>query len=275
MYELEWGIPQGGTLAPILFILFMNDITKSSDVFDFSIYADDTCLILGIKVTAYDETMKHELRNVIDWFSCNELLLNFSKTDYLHFGPHYNKIYEKGEFDLSELQSITPQYLLDDPWSEEGDPDYNELNTKGEFIMHELHKVCPQYMLSESIEMPDGSLICEPLSVKYLGVLFDNQLNFKNHTSVLCCKLNRIVGILWKSQHLTIEAKKMVYYGLVESHLNYGIVTWASALAKNISSTSVTSNIPISLQHVVTTQNKIIPNPNTINHKKWKHWPDH
>ena len=41
MYELNWGISQGGTLAPILFILFMNDITSSSEKFDFSIYADD------------------------------------------------------------------------------------------------------------------------------------------------------------------------------------------------------------------------------------------
>ena len=48
MYELEWGIPQGGTLAPILFILFINDITNSSNKFDFSIYADDTCIILGL-----------------------------------------------------------------------------------------------------------------------------------------------------------------------------------------------------------------------------------
>ncbi len=104
-YTLNWGIPQGGTLAPILFILFMNDIVVSTNIFDFSMYADDTCLILGIKSTAYDETMKAELENVVDWFSSNELLLNFDKTDYLHFGPHYNKTYIKGEFDLTELHS--------------------------------------------------------------------------------------------------------------------------------------------------------------------------
>ena len=74
----------------------MNDIVYSSKIFDFSIYADDTCLILGINKSLYDETMNSELDNVVDWFSSNELLLNINKTDYLHFGPHYNKVYING-----------------------------------------------------------------------------------------------------------------------------------------------------------------------------------
>ncbi len=258
MYKLDWGIPQGGILAPILFIIFMNDITKSSNIFDFSIYADDTCLILGIKSTIYQETMKKELRKVVEWFSSNELLLNFGKTDYLHFGPHHNKVYEKGEFDLTELHLTAPHYICEDEWAEPDDPDHIEVNNKGEFVMQELHKVCPAYFLTEFIEMPDETIICEPESVKYLGVLLDNRLNFKNHVGVLCCKLNRIVGILWRNDHLTIEAKKMVYNGLVESHLNYGIVTWASSFGKNISSTHIDELIPVNLTEIVKTQNKIL-----------------
>ena len=107
-YTLTCGVPQGGTLAPILFILFMNDIINSSKIFDFSIYADDTCLILAIEKSKYNEVMRTELNKVIDWFSSNDLLLNITKTDYLNFGPHYNKVYTKGE-----------------------DAHQNELNTRG------------------------------------------------------------------------------------------------------------------------------------------------
>ena len=92
----------------------MNDIDESTNVFDFSMYADDTCLILGIKSLDYNETMKIELEKVVDWFSSNELLLNFDKTDYLHFGPHYNKTYIKGEYDLTELHCALPNYLFHD-----------------------------------------------------------------------------------------------------------------------------------------------------------------
>ncbi len=257
-YTLDWGIPQGGTLAPILFILFMNDIVNSTSTFDFSMYADDTCLILGIERLDYDDTMKIELEKVVDWFSSNELLLNFSKTDYLHFGPHYNKVYIKGEFDLTEIHTALPLFLFDDDNWEPGDPDHIELNKKGEYALYELTKVCPQYMFKEHIEMPDGSEIYEPESVKYLGVYFDSKLMFRKHIDILCCKLNRIVGQMWKGEHLTLEAKKMIYHGLVESHINYGIATWGSSLAKNLTGMYSLDHVPEDLRSLVTTQNKVV-----------------
>ena len=129
-YELKWGIPQGGTIAPVLFILFMNDITQCSQIFDFSIYADDTCLILGIRSECYSEVMKSELQKVVDWFSSNELHLNFGKTDYLNFGPHYRKVYEKGECDMTDLHATAPHYIFVEPWDEEEDPTVHDLNKK-------------------------------------------------------------------------------------------------------------------------------------------------
>ena len=46
--------------------------------------------------------------------------------------------------------------------------------------------------------------------------------------------------------------------GLVEAHLNYGIVMWASVFAKNISSINIQDHVPDSLQKIVKTQNKVI-----------------
>ena len=94
--------------------------------------------------------------------------------------------------------------MLAEPWDTPDDPDFHELNKKGEFILHDLHKITPQYILEESIEMPDGTTILEPDNVKYLGVWFDNSFKFTHHIDILTCKISRIVGILWRSQHLTI-----------------------------------------------------------------------
>ena len=55
-----------------------------------------------------------------------------------------------------------------------------------------------------------------------------------------------------------MKPKKLIYSGLVEAHLNYGIVTWASAFAPNISSTQIKDHLPSCLGTMVKTQNKVI-----------------
>ena len=255
-YTTSWGVPQGGTLAPILFILFMNDIVNSSKLFEFSIYADDTCLGIGIVNTKYNDTIKVEFNMVMNWFQNNHLLANAQKTDYLFFGPHHNKCYEKGEYDMAELHCIAPLYLFE--VEDECDPDHHTLNAKGEFVLHDLHKICPKYMVVECIENDEGNMIMESETVKYLGVYFDSKLTFKKHTAIVTCKINRLINMFWKMPDINLNIKKVIYHSLVESHINYGILIWASALSKNVLNEIETGHVPHSLSSIKKAQNKVI-----------------
>ena len=255
-YKNMYGVPQGGTLAPILFILFMNDIVNSSNVLDFSIYADDTCLMINVEKNEYDETIKIELHKVFEWFHCNQLLINVDKTGYLFFGPNPHKMYIKGEYDLSDLHSVAPQFCFDTGDPE--DPDHHTVNKKGEFVLHELHKVCPKFIISEYIEIEDGSVIYEDDTIKYLGIHFDNKLLFKKHTTIISCKINRMINSFWKMPNVGIAIKKIIYHSLVESHINYGIVIWASSLSKNVLNQFSNEDVPNNLKNIKKAQNKVI-----------------
>jgi hypothetical protein len=74
-------------------------------------------------------------------------------------------------------------------------------------------------------------------AVKFLGVYFDCELNFKYHIRTICAKTSRpFTYMLRTCKNLLLQkALKTLYYSLVHSHLVYGNQIWSSASAFAIS----------------------------------------
>ena len=66
-------------------------------------------------------------------------------------------------------------------------------------------------------------------AAKYLGLLVDDQLSFKNHIALLENKISRSVGIMYKlSYYLPSNTLLLLYYSLIHTQLMYVLPIWAS-----------------------------------------------
>ena len=85
---IQCGVPQGSILGPLLFLIFINDITKCSYQFEYILYADDSILstcIPGNNVMDSAELINSELKCLDRWLKSNKISINADKTKYMLF----------------------------------------------------------------------------------------------------------------------------------------------------------------------------------------------
>ena len=174
------GVPQGGILSPLLFLLFINDIVNASSVAKLILFADDTNLFFtGPKLRELVDEVNQELKKIEKWFLANKLFLNANKTSYMVFG---NK--------AESLDTV--------------------INLCGNTL--------------ERVNV-----------AKFLGVLIDSKLTWKNHIQYVKSKLSKCMAILNRVRYiLNMYSMRSLYCALFLPYISYCAEVWGTAYSTTI-----------------------------------------
>ena len=103
-------VPTKLVLGPLLFLLYINDITKASTKLNFFLFAHDTNLLYSNKnLKILKSTVNTELVQICEWLTANKLSLNIKKSNFVIFRPYQKKI--TYPLNIRLFDNETGQYL--------------------------------------------------------------------------------------------------------------------------------------------------------------------
>ena len=78
-------------------------------------------------------------------------------------------------------------------------------------------------------------VISEVRKIKFLGVMLDNKVNWKDHINYISGKVSRGIGMILKARwYLTKKALMTLYYSFVYPYLTYCNHIWGSTSPTNL-----------------------------------------
>ena len=87
MSKVISGVPQGSVLAPIPFIIHVNDLKDVlSNQLTFKLFADDQKLYSSLDIPSFYVNLQNALNLLVLWSTSWQLPINQSKTQLLHVG---------------------------------------------------------------------------------------------------------------------------------------------------------------------------------------------
>ena len=82
------GVPQGTVLGPVLFIVFINDLTEVIKHSQLLIFADDSKITKKIETLEDHKKLQEDIHSAITWSMVNNMELNMDKFQLVQSGEH-------------------------------------------------------------------------------------------------------------------------------------------------------------------------------------------
>ena len=105
--HVTWGLPQGGKLSPILYLIYVNDIIKYNNNKEgtLTLFADDT------SISFYHEDLgtlysiaNRELKQLNQWLEAHKLCINIGKTKFMLFSNSRTRANSENKIELTGIE---------------------------------------------------------------------------------------------------------------------------------------------------------------------------
>ena len=88
IYSLQYGIPRGSVLGPLLFLVFVSDLPN---IFKFEttlfLFADDTDFhLFHHNINILQSLIAEEIKKINYWVNSNQLTINYKRSCYMIIG---------------------------------------------------------------------------------------------------------------------------------------------------------------------------------------------
>ena len=91
--SISCGVPQGSVLGPLLFLIYINDLSCSIKHSTVHHFADDTNLLcINKSLKSLCNKINYDLKKLTDWLNGNRISLNTDKTEFVIFRKPRKKI---------------------------------------------------------------------------------------------------------------------------------------------------------------------------------------
>ena len=100
------------------------------------------------------------------------------------------------------------------------------------------------YVLCYKSSITSNHVIDRQEFIKFLGILLDDNLNWKEHIKYTENKIARNLGLLYKATpFLDKNPLLALYYSYIQTYINYANIAWGSTCRTNLKKITVNRNM--------------------------------
>ena len=266
--KLNYGVPQGSILGPILFSLYITEINNiiSSHNLSCHFYADDIQIYLKCDNNTDFKNLINCLEQINEWTSCNYLRLNSSKTKIMAVYPQNYR-----QTKITELNIMGETIKVENTVKNLGftidknlrmDKQINQVCSQGYFMLRRLWKISDKVTnISLRTQLVHSGILSK---IDYCNSLYASlpNIQIKKLQKLINSSARFIFNIKGKArfQHITPKLQQLHFLPM-EYRIKFKICLMVYKTINNI-------NAPLYLQQLINTRKPIINRSLRIDHDK-------